>query len=59
MRCYLPFIRKDSVARMHGFPVYVKEKVSFAQDISIENSGDSFLSFRVALIYFVYDLFFL
>ena len=42
---YLSLIRKDSITHMHGFPVYVKEGLSFAQDISLENSMDSYLCF--------------
>ena len=41
----LALIRKEYVAHMHGFPVYVKEKLPFAQDLSIENSGHSYLCF--------------
>ena len=40
MRGDLLLIRKDSVARMHVFPVYVKEKLPFVQGLSIENPGD-------------------
>ena len=32
VRGYLPLIRKDSTAHMHGCPVYVKEGLPFAQD---------------------------
>ena len=30
---------------MHGLAVYVKEQLPFAQDVSLENSADSYLSF--------------
>ena len=43
VRVYLLLIQKDSFTRMHGLPVYVKEGLPFAQDISLENSGDSYL----------------
>ena len=42
LRGYLPLIRKDSSAHMHGLPVYVKEGILFAQDLSLENSSDSY-----------------
>ena len=41
MRGYLPLIRKDSSTHMHGLAVYVKEGLSFARDLSLENSADS------------------
>ena len=43
MRGYLPLIRKDSGTHMHGLAVYVKEGLPFAQDLSLENSADSYL----------------
>ena len=45
MRGYLPLIRKDSGTHMHGPTVYVKEGLPFAQDLSLENSADSYLCF--------------
>ena len=33
---YLPYIRKDSSTHMHGLTVYVKERLPFAQDLSLE-----------------------
>ena len=53
VRGYLPLIRKDSSTRMHDVAVYVKEGLPFAQDISLENSGDSYLYFRLALLHSV------
>ena len=41
-RGYLPLIWKDSVTHMHGLAVYVKEGLPFAQDLSLENSVDSY-----------------
>ena len=41
VRGYLPLIRKDSSTHMHGLPVYVKEGLPFAQDLSLKNSVDS------------------
>ena len=44
---------------MHGLAVYVKEGLPFAQDLSLENSADSYLCFRLALLYSVSYFFFL
>ena len=38
---------------MHGLPVYVKEGLPFAQDLSLQNSADSYLCFRLALLHSV------
>ena len=43
VRGYLPLIRKDSGTHMHGLAVYAKEGLSLAQDLSLENSADSYL----------------
>ena len=43
VRGYLPLIWKDSSTHMHGLAVYVKEGLPFAQDLSLENSADSYL----------------
>ena len=53
MRGYLPLIRKDSGTHMHGLAVYVKEGLPFARDLSLENSADSYLCFRLALLHSV------
>ena len=45
VRGYLPLIQKDSSTHMHGLVVYVKEGLPFAQDLSLENSADSYLCF--------------
>ena len=45
VRGYLPLIRKDSNTNMHDLAVYVKKGLSFARDLSLENSADSYLSF--------------
>ena len=46
VRGYLPLIRKsDSSTHMHGFTVYVKEGLPFAQDLYLANSAHSYLSF--------------
>ena len=59
VRGYLPLIRKDSSTHMHGLAVYVKEGLPFARDLSLENSADSYLCFRLALLHSVSYLFFL
>ena len=59
MRRYLPLIRKDSSTPMHRLVVYVKEGLPFARDLSLENSVDSYLCFRLALLYSVSYFFFL
>ena len=48
MRGYLPLIRKDSGTHMHGYAVYFKEGLPLAWDISLEDSADSYLCFRLA-----------
>ena len=35
----------DSITHIHGLGVYVKEGLLFAQDLSLENSADSYLLF--------------
>ena len=59
VRGYLPLIQKDSSTHMHGLAVYVKEGLPFACDLSLENSADSYLCFRLALLhsvsYFLYQ----
>ena len=54
VRGYLPLIRKFTFVA-----VYVKEGLPFARDISLENSADSYLCFRLALLYSVSYFFFL
>ena len=57
VRGYLLLIRKDSSTHMHGLAVYVKEGLPFARDISLENSADSYLCFRLALLHSVFYFF--
>ena len=59
MRSYLPLIQKDSSTHIHGLSVYVKEGLPFTQDLSLENSADSYLCFRLALLHSVSYFFFL
>ena len=51
MRGYLPLIPKDSSTHMHGLQVYKKEGLPFAREKSLENSGDSYLCFQLALLH--------
>ena len=44
VRVYFPLIWKDSGTHMDGLAVYVKERLLFAQDLSLENSADSYVS---------------
>ena len=44
---------------MHGLAVYDKEGLPFALDLSLENSADSYLCFRLALLHSVSSFFFL
>ena len=53
VRGYLPLIQKDSSTHMHGLAGYVKEGLAFAQDLSLENSADSYLCLRLALLHSV------
>ena len=59
MRGYLPLIQKDSSTHMDGLAVYVKEGLSFARDLSLENSADSYSCFQLALIHSFSYFFFL
>ena len=42
VRGYIPLIQKDSGTHMHGLAVNVKEGLPFTQDLSLENSADSY-----------------
>ena len=59
VRGYLPLIRKDYSTHMHGLEIYVKDGLPFAWDLSLENSADSYLCFRLALLHSVSYFFFL
>ena len=56
---YLPLIRKGCTTHMRGLAVYLKEGLPFAQDLSLENSIDSYLCFRLALLLSMSYFFFL
>ena len=45
MTGYLPLIQKDSITHMHGLAVYVKERLPFARNLSLENSVGPYLCF--------------
>ena len=53
VRGYLLLIWKDSVTHVHGFAVYVKDGLPFAQDLSLEKSVNSYLYFWLALLHSV------
>ena len=59
VRGYLPLIGKDSSTHIHGLAVYVKEGLPFKWDLSLENSADSYLCFRLALLHSMSYFFFL
>ena len=59
VRGYLSLIQKYSSTHMHGLAVYVKEGLPFAWDLSLENSADSYLCFRLALLHSLSCFFFL
>ena len=44
---------------VHGLAVYVKEGLPFARNLYLENSADSYLCFRLALLHSVSYFFFL
>ena len=52
-------VRKDFITHIHGLAVYVKEGIPFAWDLHLENSTDSYLCFRLALLQSVSYFFFL
>ena len=58
VRGYLPLMQKVSTTDMHGLAVYVKEGLPFAQDLSVENSTDPYLCFRLALLHSLSYFFF-
>ena len=53
MKGFLPLMQKDSGTQMYGLAVYVKEGLPFARDLSLENSTDSYLCFRLVLLHSV------
>ena len=59
MRGYLVLIRKDSSTHIHGLAVYVKKGLSFARDLSLANSADSYSCFLLVLLHSMSYFFFL
>ena len=59
MKSYLPLIQKDSITHIHGLGVYVKDELPFAKDLSLENSANSYLCIRLALLHSVSYFYFL
>ena len=57
VRDYLPLIKKDSITHMHGLAVNVKKGLSFAHDVSLQNSADSYVCFELALLNSVFYFF--
>ena len=43
---------------MHGLAVHVKEGLPFAQDLTLENSADSYVCFQMALLHLMSYFFF-
>ena len=48
---YLLLIQKDYIIHMYDLAVYMKEGLPFARDLSLENSVDPYLCFRLALLH--------
>ena len=61
LRDYLPFNPKGFYCstHKHGLAICVKEGLPLARDLSLENSEDSYLCFRLALLHSVSYFFFL
>ena len=53
VRGYLPLTRKDTITLTHCLAVYVKEGLTFAHDLSLTNSENSYLCFLLALLHSV------
>ena len=51
MTGYLPVMQTGSNTHMHGLAIYVKEGLPFDWDLSQENTVDSHLYFRLALLH--------
>ena len=59
VRGYLPFIQTDFSTHMHGFAVYLKERIPFARDLSLENSEKFLLMFSTGFASLIVLLLFL
>ena len=56
---YLHLTQKDSSTHKHGLTVYVKEGLPSTRSLSLENTTDSYLRFRLALLQSVSYFYFL
>ena len=59
VRSFFSLTQNDSNIHMDGLAVYVKERLPFARDLSLENSADSYLCFPLALLHSSSYFFFL
>ena len=59
VRSHLPLIRQVSITHMHGLAFYVKEGLPLVRGIFLENIGNSYLHFRLSLLYSASYVFFL
>ena len=60
VRDCFPLILKDSTTHMlYDLADYLKKELPFAQDLSLENSADSYLCFQLTLLHSVSYFFFL
>ena len=59
VRGYLSLIQKNCSTHMHGLGINVKEELPFPWYLSLENSADSYLCFRLALLHSVSYVFML
>ena len=46
----LILVRNDAVTVLHYLAVYVKDRLPFAQNVSVENFANCYLYFRLALL---------
>ena len=53
VRGYVPLLQQDSVTYILGVVVHVKQGLASTQDLSLENSADSYLCFQLALLHSV------
>ena len=48
---YLPLTWNDSTTHIHGLAVYVKQELPFARALTLENSADSYVCFKLASLW--------
>ena len=51
LTCYLSVIQKDLITHVHGLAVCVKEGLPFAWGLSLGNSADCYICFRLPLLH--------